>query len=290
MQKSLIILFSSLVSIGIVVGALVLFLFSEQGNGLLQPYLEARLQKHSDKPLKIEAFRMQLHEVNLTLLWDEKLRLEAMSDEGTGLLKQLFLTHHPIAFRGSSSSLGGEIAYKFEKDVFYILLENVPVEKILPLLGHKAYFLGRTFGKGWYDTRQKKGVVSVEIEAFQIKPTPLTQRVQQLFSQDITKIIFSKAHIDATIDKKVTTYTLYATGEQTAMTIENGVVDRNMKSHHATFTLYYQEYALHGKIEGSIDDPNVTFDTKALFKEQLSKESIKKSLDKAENFLKVLGF
>jgi len=290
MQKLLIILFSSLVSIGIVVGTLVLFLFSEQGNRLLQPYLEARLQKHSDKPLKIEAFRMHLHEVNLTLLWDEKLRLEAMSDEGVGLLKHLFLKHQPIEFKGSSSSLGGEIAYKFEKDVFYILLENVPVENILPLLGHKAYFLGRTFGKGWYDTRQKKGVVSVEIEAFQIKPTQVTQSIKRLLGTDITRIVFSKAHIDATIDKKITTYTLYATGDESAMTIEDGIINKTTNNHDAKFTLYYQKYTLHGKIEGSIDDPDVTFDTKALFEEQLSQETIKKSLDKAENFLKALGF
>lgn len=290
MQKLLIILFSGLVSIGIVVGALVLFIFSEQGNGLLEPYLEARLQKHSNKPLKIEAFSMQLHEVNLTLLWNKKLRLNTQSDTGIGLLKHLFFNHQPIEFNGNSSSLGGEIVYKFEKDVVYMILKRVPVENILPLLGYKAYFLGNTFGEGWYDTRQKKGIVSVDIEDFQIKPTQVTQSIKRILSTDVTRMVFSKAHIDASIDKKVTTYTLYAMGDESAMTIEDGTINKGTKIHDAKFTLYYKNYTLHGKIEGSIDNPDVTFDTKALFDEQLSDQTIQKGLDKAQNFFKSLGF
>ncbi|MEA2048981.1 MAG: hypothetical protein U9O64_11125 [Campylobacterota bacterium] len=281
MQKLLKILFSVLLFVALILGIALLFAFTPTGNSLLEPHLKQRLEERTGLAVEIKAFKMALHEVNLTLLLDNRITLDALSDEGIAMLGNIFSEKKQINFRGSSSSLGGEVAYKFQENVLYTVLTDVPLVNILRLLEYKESFLGETYGKGWYDVKQKYGVLDLDIHSFQIKPTRLTETITMLLGTDPTRIIFSSTKLHAVIDDKVLTYTLLASGTSSTISIRDGTFNRSTKQHHARFTLVYEKYTLHGTIKGSAKNPEVTFDTQTLLKEQLSGGKLQEKLEKA---------
>ena len=281
MQKLLKILFLALLFLTLILGLVLLFAFSPTGNSLLEPYVKQRLEERAGVPVEIKIFKMALDEVNLTLLLDNRITLNAQSDEGIAMLQTIFSKQRKINFKGSSNSLGGEVAYKFQENVFYTVLTDVPLVNILRVLGYKENFLGETYGKGWYDLKQKYGVVDLEIHAFQIKPTPLTQTMGSLLSTDLTRTIFSSTTLHAVIEDKIITYTLLASGTSSTITIHDGTFNRATKQHRAQFTIVYEKYTLHGTIKGSSRHPEVTFDTQRLLEEQLSTGKLQEKLEKA---------
>ncbi len=214
---------------------------------------------------------------------------------GPMVLKGVFSKEKILKLTGNTTSLGGKINYILHGKELRSTITDVPLQNILGVLGHKKNFLGKAFGKGIYDVKQKSGVVDLDIRSFQIKPSSLTNTIKMFLGKDPARIIFSSTKFHADIEKKITTYTLLATGTRSSITIRNGKINKFTNEHRADFTLVYEKYTVHGKIKGSADHPEVTLDTNTLLKEQLSNGKLKEKLEKAlggkaGKFLKGLSF
>ncbi len=195
---------------------------------------------------------------------------------------------------GETITLGGKIDYTLIGDDLSSTINNVPLENILGILGHKKDFLGKAFGKGKYNLKQKSGVVDLDITSFQIKPSPATNTIQMLIGKDPARVIFSSTKFHAEMKGKVTDYTLHAKGSHSSIDITNGRVNKINNTNTAKFTFVYEKYTVHGKISGTINDPKVTIDTSAILKDKIDEqlqEKIDKALGgKAGEFLRGLKF
>ncbi|MFC2057802.1 hypothetical protein ACFLR6_02570 [Campylobacterota bacterium] len=195
---------------------------------------------------------------------------------------------------GETTTLGGKIDYILIGDDLSSRINNVPLENILGLLGHKKDFLGKAFGKGKYNLKQKSGVVDLDIKSFQIKPSPATNTIKMVIGKDPARVIFSSTKFHAEMKGKITYYTLHAKGSHSSIEITNGRVNKINNTNTAKFKFVYEKYTVYGKISGAINDPKVTIDTSAILKDKIDEqlqEKIDKALGgKAGEFLRGLKF
>lgn len=199
-----------------------------------------------------------------------------------------------LTVTGQTSTLGGKIDYTLVEDELSTTINNVPLENILGILGHKKNFLGQAFGKGKYHLKEKSGVVDLDIVSFQINPSSLTNTIKMVIGKDPARVIFSSTKFHADIQRKITDYTLHAKGTSSSIDITEGRVNKINNSNTAKFTFVYEKYTVSGKIKGTVDDPKVTIDTSALFKDKIDdklQDKIEKALGgKAGEFLRGLKF
>jgi hypothetical protein len=199
-----------------------------------------------------------------------------------------------LTVAGETSSLGGKISSTLVGDKLSTTIDNVPLENILGMLGHKQDFLGKAFGKGKYNLKQKSGVVDLDIASFQIKPSPTTNTIKMLIGKDPARVMFSSTKFHADIKGKITDYTLHAKGSHSSIDITDGRVNKINNTNTAKFKFVYEKYTVHGKIRGTIADPKVTIDTSAILKDKIDEQlqdKIEKALGgKAGEFLRGLKF
>ncbi len=195
---------------------------------------------------------------------------------------------------GETSTLGGKINYTLVGDELSSNIDNVPLENILGILGHKKDFLGKAFGKGKYNLKQKSGVVDLDITSFKIKPSSTTNTIKMVIGKDPARVIFDSTKFHADIKGKITYYTLHAKGTRSSIDITEGRVDKTNNTNTAKFKFVYEKYTVNGKIKGTVDDPKVTIDTSALLKDKIDdklQDKIEKALGgKAGEFLRGLKF
>jgi hypothetical protein len=199
---------------------------------------------------------------------------------GPLVLKGEFSQDKLLNLTGSTQTLDGNIAYALVGDHLTSSIDNVPLENILGLLGHRQDFLGKAFGKGKYDLKNKSGVVDLDIQAFKIKPSSTTQTIKMLIGKDPARVMFTSTKFHADIKGKITDYTLHATGSHSSIDITEGRVDKSNNTNTAKLKFVYEDYTVYGKIKGSIDDPKVTVDTSALFQDKID-EKLQNKIEKA---------
>ena len=179
-----------------------------------------------------------------------------------------------------TSTLGGKVTSTLLGDDLISTIDNVPLENILGLLGHKKDFLGKAFGKGKYNLKNKSGVVDIDITAFQIKPSPTTNTIKMIIGKDPARVIFDSTKFHADIQGKVTDYTLHAQGTNSSIEITDGRIDKIKNTNTAKFTFVYDKYTVNGKIKGTVDNPKVTVDTSALFRDKID-EKLQNKIEEA---------
>lgn len=283
-------LFPSFPFPSLALGILIFLSLTQKSNAQLQPHIVQRLEEKIGMPVEVKSLRISSDKIELTVCLDNNITLNAVSDEGVESLENLFSQKKWINFRGNTTSLGGNITYRLVEDRVYAEIMDVPLLNILRVMKYKQSFLGETFGKGWYDLNDKTALLDLDIRSFQIKPTPLTDTISMLLGTDPTRIIFSSTTLHAVMKQKVITYTFLAIGTRSSITIREGTFNTLTDQHNASFILVYERYTLHGKISGTKDNPHVTLDTHELLHNQLTEEKLKKTLDKAQNFLKGFSF
>lgn len=213
---------------------------------------------------------------------------------GPLVLQGQFSKEKTVHVTGMTTSLGGKISYTLTGDDLVSIINSVPLENILGTLGHKKNFLGFALGKGKYNLKQKSGVVDLDIASFQIKPSSLTSTIGMVIGKDPARIIFSSTKFHADIKDKITEYTLHATGKRSSIDITEGRIDKINNTNTAKFKFVYEKYTVNGQIKGTVDDPKVTVDTTALFKDKID-DKLQNKIDKvlggkAGEFLKGLSF
>lgn len=213
---------------------------------------------------------------------------------GPLVLKGQLSKEKVLKVTGSTQSLGGNITYTLVGDDLTSSLQSVPLENMLGTLGHKKNFLGSASGKGRYNLKRKSGVLDLDIASFQIKPSNLTSVISMAIGKDPARVIYSSTKFHADIKGKITDYTLHATGTRSSLDITEGRLNAANNTNTAKFKFVYEKYTVSGKIKGSADNPKITVDTTALFKEKVDEklqEKIDKVFDgKAGEFLKGLSF
>ena len=185
-----------------------------------------------------------------------------------------------ITVTGETTTLGGKINYILIGDDLTTAINNVPLENILGMLGHKQDFLGKAFGKGKYNLKQKSGVVDLDINSFQIKSSPTTNTIKMLIGKDPARVIFTSTKFHADIKGNITDYSLHAKGSRSSIDITDGRVNKINNTNTAKFKFVYEKYTVHGKISGAVDDPKVTIDTSAILKDKID-EQLQDKIDKA---------
>jgi len=115
-----------------------------------------------------------------------------------------------------------------------------------------------------------------------------------VIGKDPARVIFDSTKFHADIQGKITDYILHAQGTRSSIEITDGRINKIDNTNTAKFKFVYEKYTVNGKIKGTVDNPKVTIDTSALFKDRIDDElqgKIEKALGgKAGEFLRGLKF
>ena len=195
---------------------------------------------------------------------------------------------------GKTTSLGGEIEYKFLSDIFNANMHDVRVINMLKILGYPQVINGKVSGKITHNIKEKRGTVAFKIKEFQLFPNKMTKMLAYIIQKDPTHIMFDETSLNATIKGDDIRYTLVAKGNGAGITIENGYINPLADKHRATIKFMYHSYAIAITLSGSVSNPKITLDTEGLISTQMTKEvqnKVKKEVEgKVKRFFKKLGF
>ena len=247
----------------------------KQGHATAEGLLQSSLGT-----LHLQHIRAALKQQNISLDYDLKvpslLALEpllgrklygAMQLQGKAMQRQ-----DVLSATGETSSLGGKVAFVLNHNRFTMNLGNVPLERLLRMLGYPPRFLGTAEGKAVYDTVSKKGNANLMLKNFQIKPSPLTEVLTPVLGKDPSRIIFRKTHYHADISGDHVHYTLKAKGTRSGITITQGHINTRTKAQSGRVKFFYEGKVLYGKISGSTDKPRFVLDAGSTIKAQYGKK------------------
>ena len=268
----------------------------KEGKGYLESKIKSSLGNMTLDNMIVDT-ENKTHKGTYTLDIPSLIELQKVIDQklyGPLVMKGKWVQEKVLSVTGETDTLGGKISTTLVGDALTTSIDNVPLENILGMLGHKKDFLGKAFGKGKYNLKQKSGVVDLDIASFQIKPSPTTNTIKMLIGKDPARVIFTSTKFHADIKGKITYYTLHAKGSHSSIDITDGRVDKMHNTNTAKFIFVYEKYTVHGIIKGTIDNPKVTIDTSAILKDKID-EKLQDKLDKvlggkAGEFLKGLKF
>ncbi|PHS33284.1 MAG: hypothetical protein COA92_05170 [Sulfurovum sp.] len=187
---------------------------------------------------------------------------------------------------GVTQSLGGKITYTLQDDKLTSRINNVPIENILKMLGHKAFVLGKSFGNVNFSLKRNTGVVNLSIDSFKIRPSKLTRTVKLLLKKDPSRIIFKTTKFYANIKGDNITYTLTAKGKRALVKITSGKFNKAKNTNSANFTFVYEKTTVIGTIKGNVDNPQVSINPTSLMNDKMKR----KLNNKIDGFLKGLKF
>jgi hypothetical protein len=181
---------------------------------------------------------------------------------------------------GMTNSLGGKIEYNLIGDVLKSKITKVSLENILGMLGHKKLVKGDAYGTATYNMKNKVGVIDIDINSFQIKPSSTTNTVKMFIGKDPARIIYNSTKLHADIKGEVTRYSLIAKGAHSSIEVTNGKVDKVNNTHTAKFKFVYEKYEVTGTIGGTVENPRIVVDPSSIMQSKTG-EKIQKKLDKA---------
>ena len=188
---------------------------------------------------------------------------------GKLLLKGRASQQKSLKVTGATHSLGGKINYLLKEDILTSTITNVPIENILKISGHKAFFLGSSSGKSTFDLKRDSGVIHLSIEDFKIAASKLTQTVKLLLKKDPSRIIFKTTTLDTNIKANIVTYTLNAKGKRALIKISSGTFNKVKNTNSANFKFVYEKTTITGKIKGNVDHPSISIDPGSLINDEM---------------------
>ncbi|HIQ47747.1 MAG TPA: hypothetical protein EYH57_09030 [Sulfurovum sp.] len=183
--------------------------------------------------------------------------------------------HKRLKVTGVTQSLGGNIQYLLKEDILTSKITKVPIENILKMSGHKAFFLGNSSGNSRYDLKRDSGVMHLSIEDFKIAPSKLTQTVKLLLKKDPSRIIFKTTRLDANIKGNIVSYTLNAKGKRALIEISSGRFNKMKNINSANFKFVYEKTTITGKIKGNVDHPSISIDPASLMTDEMKTKILK---------------
>ncbi len=181
---------------------------------------------------------------------------------------------------GMTKSLGGNIEYTLIGDALKSKITKVSLENILGMLGHKKLVKGDAYGTVTYHIKNKVGVIDIDINSFQIKPSSTTNTVKMFIGKDPARIIYNSTKLHADIKGDITRYSLVAKGSHSRIEVTNGKLDKVNNKHTAKFKFVYDKYEVTGTIGGTVENPRILVDPSSIMQSKTG-EKIQKKLDKA---------
>ena len=198
---------------------------------------------------------------------------------GKMLLAGTLRRHNGLHFDGTTTSLGGKIAYRLDDDLLRTTFASVPLHKLVAMMDYPDYFMGTLSGTSRYSLKRKRGSAKMRIADFRIKPSPLTQTLAKILPKDPTRIIYKTTTLDATFAPNRVNYTLHARGSRSTLDITEGWVDTRSGKQHAQLKFVYEKYTIYGIITGTTEKPKFTLDTSKFIEQKVSEE-IRKKVEK----------
>jgi hypothetical protein len=184
---------------------------------------------------------------------------------------------------GATSSVGGNIQYTLQDNIFKANIDKVPLENIFALMGQDKIVLGLATGVVQKNIKSDLGSVDIDIENFSIKPAPWTRTATMLLGKDPSRILFSSTKLKANIKGDIITYSVDALSQKASISLSQGVLNKAKDTHTAKFKLVYEKNTITGKIQGSIDNPKVSIDAKSLMNNRMKEKLKEKISDKVNS-------
>jgi len=184
---------------------------------------------------------------------------------------------------GTSTSLGGTIAYRYVGSRADVKVTGVPVPKLLHLVDQPEQFAGAANGTLLYDTDSRKGQTSLSIDRFQFKPGKLSAGVKLVLHKDLAQIIYDRMKVDARFNGDTVGYKAIARGRRSDFTIRDGKLNTKTKAHKASFGLRIDSVDVIGTIKGTTKKPKIAVLPGKMLRNKLKKKVgnvVKKQIEK----------
>jgi len=174
--------------------------------------------------------------------------------------------------RGLSSSFGGMIDFLYKKDMLYIDLEKVSLNRFMDLFPYPKMLDAQVNGTINYNYKQEKLLVKTKLNNTKFLGSDLVQTIYSKSGVNMLKEVFPNSTLIATYQDKILLGDVILKNKQSHFYLTNTKMDKKHNTINAYFDLKMQGQEFSGKVFGSLDDPKVNLNMQKLIRYQMDKQ------------------
>ncbi|SFZ98319.1 hypothetical protein MNB_SV-5-683 [hydrothermal vent metagenome] len=174
--------------------------------------------------------------------------------------------------RGLSSSFGGMIDFLYKKDMLYIDLEKVSLNRFMGLFPYPKMLNAQVNGNINYNYKEEKLLVRTDLNNTKFLNSDLVETVFEKSGVNMLKEVFPHSTLRATYQNKILQGDIILKNKQSHFYFTNVKMNKNNNSVNAYFDLKMQGQEFSGKVYGSLDNPKVNLNMQKLIRYQMDKQ------------------
>lgn len=182
------------------------------------------------------------------------------------VLGELENTPSSFLIKGNSNILGGEFNFISKNNDLIAKFNNINIRDFLYMIHQKEIFDSKANVNIVYDYALKKGEIKGNLLDGHFLANDFSFLFSKLSKVDLTKEIYKNVDLNASFDEKELISTLDLQSDNTQIGIKNSLINFENSSINTNIDIKIAEHNFPIVLKGDFFDPNITVETKDLFK------------------------
>ena len=182
---------------------------------------------------------------------------------------------------GNSKLLGGTLNFDLKNDDLHADLKEIQIKELTHLMYYPDVFDSKTALTLNYNLIQQKGKLTGNLLKGHFLANDFSSTLNQLARFDITREVYDTVNINTDINKKILSSTVTMKSKNTKIDVTKSILDLEQNRVDATINSTIKKAQLELNVNGDVNDPKISFNSKKLLSNQINKQ-----IDKNENKLK----
>jgi len=184
-----------------------------------------------------------------------------------------------FTMNGTTKDLDGEISFNLVNEKLKVNLKDISTHKLMYILIYPQIFQATLVGELNYNLIQQQGIFNSKLNQAQLLPSQLTFLIKQFQGVDLTKERYNETILHAKLNKNEIYFDFQAKSKMSDLRLLSAKINKLNNTISSTYNIKVKDKDISGKIEGSIDNPDVSINSSQFIQKELI-ESIEKHIDK----------
>ena len=177
-----------------------------------------------------------------------------------------------LSFLGDSTTYGGLLEYDYKNNYLDIVFKGVSLEKILRQLSFPALLSSKVYGTASYDIKDEIILINTKLKETRFRRTKMTDKIYEVAEIDILKDVYNNSIFTAGYQNSELTSYLQIDNGVNHLYLRDTRMNSKTNSIEAEFEVSIEGEEFFGKVEGTLEDPEVSLDMSKLIKYKINQK------------------
>ncbi len=177
-----------------------------------------------------------------------------------------------LQIRGLSQTFGGMVDFLYKKDMLYVDLEKVSLNRLMNLFDSPKMLNAQVNGNINYDYTKEQLLIRADLNNTRFLQSDLVRTIFQKSGINMLKEVFPHSTLFAIYQHNILAGDLILKNKQSHFIVKNTQLNTKEKKVNAHFDLRMQGQEFSGKVYGSLQSPQIKLDMKKLIRYQMDKQ------------------